>query len=1016
MGTSAAAREFADLFGDMMTRVKALEMRRNLAHASIDGGVLPVYDNQGNLQMSVGILADGTFGTTHYNPNPPPKPAQPIVTPTWGGLTVAHFGTSADGQPWPLDVARIEVHLSTFDLFFPSPATLVGTLEQVNGGGVYAAMGLEPGTTYYVRLVAVNTSDKVSEPTDVVSAVPDTVVSQAELDQIEQELRDAIDDVIAAADNVYYNNVTAGDGVPVPTGDTGAWFRPDEGYRMMRWDGGAWVDAPWDTEAIAAGAITTAKIEAGAVTADKVVAGAITTEKLSVGSIGDNIILNGNFKDVDAATGRPVGWNVDLLTGAGAAVVDGNNTYLRVTTITSPTGNVFQNTDVGRIPVNPGDQFHVEVGATSTGGTGLYRLIMFSYDSAGSLLTFTESADLTTGDTATAKPSATRGSVVLTVTNATTTHVRFGLRPRTGSLQYLFDRYTVGKVSVSARIADGAVTAEKIKAKAVIADKIDTNAVTATKVAAGAITADKIHLGAKGFAVNDNSSFEQVALDGSGNPIDRPYGWWMVYPTGTPTFTLETASPITGSQSARITMGATGQNARVGTDPANVFPIVPGEKWFVSARVKAVGGNAVVGDGSHLTFHSATSDPAVTPYALFDSRASWQNTTLTEIADGQEVTLTGTFTVPAGMVRGAVAVRLGSRTAAGYYLVDDFVAHPAVENAMVTDITPGKITTGFLAASTRIMAGASEAGARVEMNANGLYAYNSSGAATFVLNGANGSVSMVGSLTSGSSISGASISGTTITGGTITGGSISGATITGSILSTPSDGYSRFSKVYEPGLEINGGWAGSFPLGATDAGLTHLTAGPDSGGWATIVRGYNYLGAYTDMIIYAGGDVYMRKTGSIANAGFHCGLIEATSSLYANTPSVSASANMYVSSGSQVCKISSSRRYKSNITDLPHDVETLLSLRPVEFNGLNALDDPNRRFTGFIAEEAHDLGLSRWVEYDAETGAVESFAYPAWTAALQKIVRHQASQITTLTDQITTLTDRITALENGAAA
>lgn len=267
---SPEAVQLADQLTDLFGRVKALEMKRALAGASIDGGNLPVYDTDGNLQMTIGLLPDGTFGPQYYNPVPPPAPMKPTVTPTWGGLTIGHFGTSASGLEWPMDVSHIEIHLSSLELYSPSEATLIATIS-AQGGGIFSAMGLEPGVTYWVRLVAVNTSEKKSVSSEVVSGVPGSVVSQEELAAIDQSLETAIADVAAEVDTksgTFYNDLTAGDAEPTPTkvGDT--WFRPDEGYRIYHWDGTAWTPASLGAAAIATGAITTEKLVPGAVTTD----------------------------------------------------------------------------------------------------------------------------------------------------------------------------------------------------------------------------------------------------------------------------------------------------------------------------------------------------------------------------------------------------------------------------------------------------------------------------------------------------------------------------------------------------------------------------------------------------------------------------------------------------------------------------------------------------------------------------------------------------------------------------
>jgi len=243
--TTQSAAEMAKLLADFQSRITALETARSLKHASIDGGSLPVYDNSGNLQMTVGILPDGTFGQITYNPVPPPTPAAPTVKATYGGITIAHFGFTFDGSEWPMDISHLEVHLDTVETFSPHDGTQVATFSNMRGG-LYAAMNLDPAVTYWVRLIAVNTSGTESSPTAAVSCVPGSAVSQEDLDLLDQALEDAtqdLNDSIATRSGVFYNNVTAGDPVPEATSTDDTWFKPDHDYKMFRWDGDSWEPA-----------------------------------------------------------------------------------------------------------------------------------------------------------------------------------------------------------------------------------------------------------------------------------------------------------------------------------------------------------------------------------------------------------------------------------------------------------------------------------------------------------------------------------------------------------------------------------------------------------------------------------------------------------------------------------------------------------------------------------------------------------------------------------------------------
>ncbi len=109
-----------------------------------------------------------------------------------------------------------------------------------------------------------------------------------------------------------------------------------------------------------------------------------------------------------------------------------------------------------------------------------------------------------------------------------------------------------------------------------------------------------------------------------------------------------------------------------------------------------------------------------------------------------------------------------------------------------------------------------------------------------------------------------------------------------------------------------------------------------------------------------------------------------------------------IGAGGRIQRDASSRRYKTNIQTLEIDVEKVLSLRAVTFE---ARDDPGRTRVGFIAEEAHELGLNEWVSLD-EHGHAQGFDYPAWTAALQQIMQMQTIAIAELTERLEALEGR----------
>jgi hypothetical protein len=125
----------------------------------------------------------GTYGgyssitnSTTTDATAPFQPSTPVVTPYLGQLQIDWNGLDvSSGQP-PTDFRFVEVHLSTTgSTFTPTVATLIGTI--LRGGGTWIATDLTYGTTYYSRLVAVDTVGNRSPASTAGSAIPEQLVN-----------------------------------------------------------------------------------------------------------------------------------------------------------------------------------------------------------------------------------------------------------------------------------------------------------------------------------------------------------------------------------------------------------------------------------------------------------------------------------------------------------------------------------------------------------------------------------------------------------------------------------------------------------------------------------------------------------------------------------------------------------------------------------------------------------------------------------------------------------------------
>lgn len=136
---------------------------------------------------------------------------------------------------------------------------------------------------------------------------------------------------------------------------------------------------------------------------------------------------------------------------------------------------------------------------------------------------------------------------------------------------------------------------------------------------------------------------------------------------------------------------------------------------------------------------------------------------------------------------------------------------------------------------------------------------------------------------------------------------------------------------------------------------------------------------------------------TIRNDGlYHLGL--RTNSPYNFT--TSNSANAYLNSSGGLQRSTSSRRYKTDITDMTYGLSDVMNLRPVTFEGIN--DPDGQRFGGFIAEEVHEAGLTEFVDYNDE-GQPDALAYGSMVALLAKAVQEQQAMIETLQAQVAEL-------------
>ena len=155
--------------------------------------------------------------------------------------------------------------------------------------------------------------------------------------------------------------------------------------------------------------------------------------------------------------------------------------------------------------------------------------------------------------------------------------------------------------------------------------------------------------------------------------------------------------------------------------------------------------------------------------------------------------------------------------------------------------------------------------------------------------------------------------------------------------------------------------------------------------------------------------LYGDSSGTNRRGEFNCdvdvaGDLSCTQKLFIGDASAAGSGTAAeIGADGRVKKISSSARYKDDIEDLELDPHQALKLRPRQFKDKVS----GTKLAGFIAEEAADLGLERWVGRRTEDKKPDSFRYAEWTAVLQKICQAQQRDINELKHRIGVLEKQV---------
>jgi hypothetical protein len=226
------------------------------------------------------------------------------------------------------------------------------------------------------------------------------------------------------------------------------------------------------------------------------------------------------------------------------------------------------------------------------------------------------------------------------------------------------------------------------------------------------------------------------------------------------------------------------------------------------------------------------------------------------------------------------------------------------------------------------------------------------------------------------------ISSGAVTAAKISGTAIDGMTITGATIK--SSGAVQRVQFDSTGIK-----------GYNSSGFAHLVLGTDGSMTATDVFAGSLSATDSGTSITTNGDII------VGGKLFVNGI--------ATNSDAGVGSDVRILGTNSLVKITSSERYKENIRPAGLAVDAILGLEPCRY------EDRTTGATGigFIAERAHDAGLTEFVVYD-DQGRPDSFSYPGFVVALQTVARQQHNEIAELKQQVADLAAAVAELRGQA--
>ncbi|MFF9901220.1 hypothetical protein [Streptomyces longispororuber] len=486
------SRQFAAYLAQLEQRIADLERANQLTDASIEGGAIDVYDDEGSLQIVIGDQPDGTTGVVHVNGPPPPTPTVPQLAAARGGTAATWDGRFDDADVAPLDFSRVEVHAATAAVFEPTQLTQVATIESPRGGTVT----IPTDVPVHVRLVARNLSGTAGPPSAAAGPVgPQKVVAEDVLDGIISETKLAAAAVSAAklalgavnSDALADSSVTTGKlvALSVTADRLAALSVTAEKIASLAVTTDKLAALSVTADKIAVNSVDATHIRAGAIDATHIKAGSITTDRLTIAS-SPTMLPDPSFEG-PAGEALVAGQTYWTISGPG----NGSAKALQVTA--ANTTPVTRSLPLLALPVLPGQQIRLAVDARpSPDWVGSSVRIYTRWIDASGSITFSHV-------TRTAPVLGAWNALAGTVTapaNTVSAEVRVATYDSTAG-SVMFDNAAVQPVISQVQIADGAISADKLSADA-INGKTITGATVRTAASGARIVMDASRLTAYG--------------------------------------------------------------------------------------------------------------------------------------------------------------------------------------------------------------------------------------------------------------------------------------------------------------------------------------------------------------------------------------------------------------------------------------------------------------------------------------------------------------------------------------